>query len=298
VVRIEALMSAESYDSPEATVVEDFSKPELFEARQVPNGTTVSIEKATDASKPNLTQARLTVANRPAANPPWAMVGRKFSPCTNVKDKGLGFWIQGDGKGELLNVQLKSPVHAFGGVCDRYVKIDFTGPKYVELIEPESDEIPSYTWPYMPQRSTWATAGRSAAMGAAYPAFHLPVSYDQIDELNLWYNDLPTSGASCIISPIKALPLKPCKMRNPTITLGDKTLTFPVELQSGQYLECRSANDCKIYDPEGNVVSEIKPTGDWPELQAGENTVKFTAEALPGPGPRAAVTAISRGEPM
>jgi len=31
------------------------------------------------------------------------------------------------------------------------------------------------------------------------------------------------------------------------VTMGGKKLTFPIELESGQYLEFRSLTDCKVY---------------------------------------------------
>ncbi len=283
-VRIEALLSMLDYDSPKATVVEDFGDPTAFSERRIPSGTVAAVTKTTDRIKVGAASGRLAVTSRPAGNPPWAMLGRKFSPCINVANRGLGFWVYGDGKGQVLNLQMKSPPFAHGGLCERYARIDFTGWKYIELIEPESDDIPKHNWPYVP--------------GGTYPLFHIWVSYDTIEELNLWLGDLPAEGVSCDISPIKAIPLRLGTMRNPSITLNGKTLTFPVQLKSGQYLECRSASDCEVYDAEGNTVAKIAPIGDWPELQPGSNGITFKAEPMPGPHPRGAITLITRGEPL
>ncbi len=282
-IRIEVLFSAEEYDSPDATIVEDFSDPAVFSVEQLPSGTIAGITRIIDRVKTGAASGRFAVTRRPVDNPRWAMVGRKFSPCINLANKALGFWVYGDGKGELLNVQTRCPLEAVPGVAERYAKIDFTGWKYIELIEPESDDIPKHDWPYA---------------GELYALFQYWVSYDRIEQLNLWYGDLPADAVSCDISPIQALPLKPGKMRNPTVAVDGRPLVFPTDLESGQYLECRHPGDCKVYDANGHIVAEIAPRGDWLDLAAGDNSITFSAEPLPGPHPRAAVTIITRGDPL
>lgn len=299
IVRIEPLLSAASYDSPDSVVVEDFSKPHAFSVRKTPAGKRVQLTQTDDG------RARLTVDDRPASNPPYAMTGRTFSPCLDLNNKGLGFRVEVDSasgpaeprRSPLLNVQVKSPLHAHGGFCDRYVRLDFTGRSYVELIEPESDTIPLHDWPYMPKRSEWPNRP-DAGMAAAYPTFHIWVSYDKIEELNLWLNELPAGQTSCVIGPIKALPLEPCVLKNPAITLGGRTITFATALQTGQYLECRSPDDCRVYGPKGDVIKKVEVRGDWPVLRAGDNELRLKSASVPEPQPRAAVTVVSFGEPL
>jgi hypothetical protein len=294
-LRIEVLLSAGAYDDPDSVVLEDFSDPAALAESKTTDGVNVRVEKFDGSGK---SVARLT-AERPAqtADGAWAMVGRKHAPLLKLANKGLGFWINGDGRGELLNIQIKSAAHAYGGACDRYVKIDFEGRRYVELIEPESDSMIGPGWPYMPRQEEWSKIA-GGLMGYAYPAFHFHVMYDQIEFVNLWYGNLPSGAVSCELSPIKAIPLKPCKLRHATVAIAGKTVAFPVELESGQYLEFTSMDDCKIYGPKGDVVADVKPTGETPDLSSRENTVHFKAEALPGPHPRAIVTVISQGDPL
>jgi len=292
--RIEALLSVAEYDDPEGVVIEDFAEPATYDTRKVPEGLTAGLEKASKPARPGTTGAKFTAAGGKAGA--WAMVGRKFSPYLNLLDRGLGLWVYGDGGGEVLNLQVKSPLHAYGGVCDRYAKIDFTGWEYIELIEPEGDDIPNHGWPYMPRPEEWSRIG--GLMGYAYPAFHIHVKYDVLENLNLWYGDLPRGGAACYLSPIKSLPLRPCKLSNPAVTIDNRRITFPTQLESGQYLEFRGPDDCTVYGADGNELGKIKPTGDVPLLQPSENHLTFTAEALPGPHPRAAVTVISQGAPL
>ena len=297
-VRIEALLSAADYDAPESTVLEDFANVGAFDSKQASPGSTVSLEQVAERLEIGKVSGRFatTIGPADAAGGRWTMLGRKHSPFLNLTNKGLGLWVYGDGRGETLDLQIKCPVQAYGGFCDRYVKIDFAGWKYVELIEPESDDMPNHGWPYMPRRSQWSA---HLGMASAYPAFHYHVMYDQIESLNLWYGNLPADGkTTCVLSPIKALPLLPCKVKNPTITIGAKTLTFPVELTSGQYLEFRGPGDCKVYDAQGAVIANLVPTGQVPDLVAGDNRLTFSAESGEGPHPRAAVTLITRGDPL
>lgn len=294
-LRIEALLSAADYDAPDSVIVEDFGDPAVFDQRQAAAGVTMRLDRTDDAER-----ARALLAGAPAEGSPsgtWAMVGRKHSPSINLANKGLGLWVHGDGSGAVLNVQIKSPTHAYGGVCDRYARIDFEGWRYVELIEPEGDNIVNHGWPYMPRPEEWSRIG-SGLMAYAYPAFHYHVMYDQIESVNLWYGNLPPGGTTCRLSPIKAVPLQPCRMRDPSVTIGGETITFPVELESGQYLEFRSLDDCQLIGPKGDVLADVTPVGNVPELAAGDNAVRFKAEALSGAHPRAMVTVISQGDPL
>jgi len=78
----------------------------------------------------------------------WARLDREFAPLLDLsKQQGLGFWVHGDGRGEVLNVRLESPVtFPLGRLPDRYVTIDYTGWRYFELVESESSRWSDYVW--------------------------------------------------------------------------------------------------------------------------------------------------------
>lgn len=63
-------------------------------------------------------------------------------------NRGIGLWICGDGKGEILNLQLKSVVDGEYGhmerLCDHCVVADFEGWSYREIPEPEGERIFEY----------------------------------------------------------------------------------------------------------------------------------------------------------
>ena len=71
---------------------------------------------------------------------------------------------------------------------------------------------------------------------------------------------------------------------------------FPVDLESECFLEFNSMADCKVYDLDGKLLQEVKPQGDVPLLDAGENQVKFNCGIEPELRARAKVTVISTGE--
>src|SRR5262249_39487936 len=139
--------------------------------------------------------------------------------------EGLGLWIHGDGQGELLNLQLRSPEHVVAGIGDHYIQIGFSGWRYFELVEPESRRWVQYTWPY----------------GDPYSIYRESVSFSQISSLSLWFNNLPpTNSVMCHLDTIKALPLSKFVLRRPAVAIGKHILRFPVEIETGSYLEMRS----------------------------------------------------------
>jgi len=273
-LRIEALMSARSYDAPENMVLADLNDPADFSDRQNAPGVTSDLGKITYSAANENSEPRSA----------WAKVGQQFSPTLNLSEhQALGVWIYGDGQGEVLNFQLNSPHHIAGGIGEHYVIVDFTGWRYFELIEPEGERYAQYSWPY----------------GSAYAIYRESVNYGQIESLNLWYNNIPQGKAvTCSLKPIKALPLVSTKLINPAITIGGETITFPTEIETGSYLEFNSMSDCKLYGPQGGLIKEVIPQGQAPVLAEGDNRIECTYQVSDDVNGRANVTIISKGDPI
>jgi len=312
-LRIEALLSAGAYDAPGNIVLADFADPSSFTGHHSPP--TISA-KLTTASSPSILSlskgAPGTVSgcftagsSRASRKGAWAMLERTFTPALNLAaQQGMGVWIHGDGQGEILNFQVQSPHHVSEAMAEHYVIVDFTGWRYFELIEPEGERFQDYVWPYNQPKLTWDKETESADnapqhwISGQYGIYRESVAYDQIATLSIWYNNLPPGKTvKTYISPIKALPLEDKKLTNPTVTVGGKTLTFPVEIESGFYLEFNSISDCKLYNRAGAMVGEVKPVGDVPTIGRGENEVELRVTAE-GATPRAFVTVITEGEPL
>jgi len=182
-----------------------------------------------------------------------------------------------------LNVQLRSPPHVVGGIGDHYVPIDFTGWRYVELIEPEGARHADYQWPY----------------GDIYSIYRESVEFGQIETLGLWLNHLPVGKrVSLHLSPLRALPLVKTKLIRPSIAVGGASVTFPVEIESGCYLEFHAPDDCKLYGPQGELIRQVNPEGQVPIVERGDNRVQFRCNTPAGTSARAHVTVITQGKPL
>ena len=168
---------------------------------------------------------------------------RTFSKPVNLLEKGFGVWIHGDGKGEVLNFQWRAPEHISVGLSEHYAVIDFTGWRYFEFVEPESERLMDYGWPYFYTNPDKDFGGVEGIKRLNRVPATFWVDYGKLDSLKLWYNNLPKGEeVKCYLSPVKALPHVKAKLVNPSIKIGDHTITFPTRLPSGSYLEFRSLN--------------------------------------------------------
>ncbi|MFA6929186.1 MAG: hypothetical protein WCT05_02585, partial [Lentisphaeria bacterium] len=120
--------------------VQNFASIAVFTSR------TVKAEISRQAS-PHGDAVRFTAtAQKPIG---CARFEQRFTPPLNLQGQyGFGVWIHGDGNGEVLNFQLRSIRLQASGLCEKLVKIDFTGWKYCALIENGAAQVMEYLWPY------------------------------------------------------------------------------------------------------------------------------------------------------
>jgi len=282
-LRIEVLMSAGPYDAAENVTLADFSKDKNFPDRDAISGISTELHSSSEQVKVgSVSGCYRASSTRSAGKGAWTKIGKKFSPTLDLSNhQALGVWIYGDGKGEVLNFQVRSPKHLSEAIGEHYVVIDFSGWRYFELIEPEGERYADYSWPY----------------GDNYSIYRELVKYGSVESLSLWYNNLPPNKTvTCYLSPVKALPTVKVKLINPAVTISDNTIIFPTEVESGCYLEFYSRSDCKLYSPQGELICEVKSQGKVPVLEAGKNQVKFTCGTSSVAAARAHVTVISRGQ--
>lgn len=285
-LRIEALMSAGPFEAAGNVVLADAESAGAFADRGAAPGVTAELSACADTLDGKSAALRFTATNSTSgARASWAKAGRTFSPPLNLSERqGLGLWIHGDGQGEVLNVQLRSPDHLVVGIGEHYVVVDFTGWRYVALVEPEGRRFADYVWPY----------------GDPYAIYRESVNYGQVSSLTLWLNNIPPGKTvTCRLGPIKAVPLASGVVRNPAVAIGGRSIAFPVALESGAYLEADTTGAARHYAPDGALKADIKADGAMPEPASGENEVRFTCESSPeGPPPRAAVTVCCEGEAL
>jgi hypothetical protein len=288
-LRIEPLYSAAPYGSDDAVLLASFEEPGEFAGRGAAEGVALELEPTPALPEvPAATGGRCAGFGASSARGErrgsWARVTKEFAPPLDLsRREALGVWIRGDGKGQTLNVQLACPEHIVAGLGEHYVVVDFEGWRYFELIEPEGERFERYSWPY----------------GNPYAIYRENVDYAHVKSLGLWYNDLPPGErVSCILGPIKALPLIAAKLRSPSITIDGKTVVFPVDIETGSYLEFRPPEDARLYGPTGGLIGHVKPAGDIPTLRRGPNLVKFGTAEMQRARTRARVTVISMGEAL
>jgi len=298
-VRIEALLSMSLYEG-NGEVLATFAATNEFSQVQAAEGVSCSLQSVSTPVKAGAASGCF-VAKSDKTNTfcAWAMADKKFSKPVSLLEKGFGVWIHGDGKGEVLNFQWRAPEHLSGGLSEHYTVIDFTGWRYFEFVEPESDRLMDYGWPYL-----YANPDKEFGSAESIQRFNrfagtFWVDYGKLDSLKLWYNHLPQGQeVKCYLSPIKALPHIKAKLVNPSIEIGGQTITLPTTLESGSYLEFRSQTDCKVYDAKGELIGEIKPQGNVPQLEPGNNAVRFSYDVSPGASARANVTIISQDDTL
>lgn len=287
-LRLEALYSVAPYDSPDSVLVADAASLDQFTVRRTASGVTQTLQGSTEQVKAGDASLRFAATNqRPSARGAWAHAGMRFeapyfsiTPCD-----ALGVWIHGDGKGEVLNLQLSTPREYMQAYGEHYVTIDFTGWRYFEIPLRERDAARhrDYEWPY-------------ASLGGIYMT---AVNRNHVGEVNLYLNNVPPGETATVyLSPIKALRTSRVPLANPAIALNGQQLSLPVTLHSGDYVELAALDDCRVYDERGTLLQRLTVPGEAPVLKAGENRLAFTCGRPEGYSARAELTAIACGPPL
>jgi hypothetical protein len=286
--RIEALLSVADYNDQGAVTVINTTDASNFSPSSSSSSIKTSIAVRTEANpvwaKPAIEIS--TLNNTDQTKGSWVKIGKTFSPEIDLRqNQALGFWICGDGQNELLNVRLESPpAISFGAIADHYINVDFTGWRYYELLESESEKHSDYSWP----------EGE-----APYHIYRELISYDKVQNISLWYNNLPKdTPVRCMVSPVKALKAVSAVIANPRLTINGKTIRFPAKMESGSYIEYLSDHKCKLYGAKGELIAIVAPEGDIPLLLNGKNTVTFQQDAEAKTNVRTKITLLSIGNPL
>ena len=279
-LRIEALLSAGPYDAENNIVLADFTAEGGFPKYSAAPGVTASLAPSDRQVKIGATSGLLTASHTQTGRAnTWAFFEKTFEPVMNLSaHEAMGVWIHGDGSGAVLNFKIQSPSHISHADGDHYVIVNFTGWRYFELIEPEGDRHADYSWPY----------------GGHYSTYRERVQYGNIERFSVWCNNLPPGKTmTCYLSPVKAVPVVETKLVNPSVRVGEKTITFPVEIKSGEYLELLAPDDCKLYGRGGELIREVEVEIPIPILANGENEIAFTCETANNVSARANVMIIT-----
>jgi hypothetical protein len=293
-LRIEALLSPSAFDAPDSKVLTDSGNTSEFGKPETQKGVTAALEPGKPDSEVILSAENANVEPYRA----WAAFRKDFASPVDLKNMGLGLWVVGDGQGEVLNVQLRSPVHLGGGLADHYIHVDFTGRRYFELVEPESDALGVYEWAHT-RRLSDMLSNPVGITGFLYPMYHIWMDYGQIASITVGVNNVPVGKSVRVgISTIKAVLLNKKKLVNPEVKLDGRMLTFPVELDAGSYLEFLAPDNCKIYDERGECLGNVAPSGQVPEIKSGHNMLGFGCDSAAKGCGRAKLSVMMYGEPL
>jgi hypothetical protein len=317
-VRIEALMAAVPDDARGAPTLTDGREADAFTERRSADG--VAFDFAASPLRTPDGQPCLRSAARNSgltAVEAWTMARRTFAPPLDLLRSrvgavaqgaaqsqapgggsvGFGLWVHGDGQGATLNLRLRSPLAVTRALSDHYVVIDFTGWRYVEFIEQESDRVEDYRWPPDIPKAAWELEDEHTVLGR-YDVYRESVDFARVESASFWFGKIPTGrNVECHMGPVHVLPLRQVRCQDPALSVGGRTVTFPVAMESGSFLEVDREDHGTLFSPEGKLLTEFKPQGLIPELVRGVNEV-HCACAPTGESVRLRITLAVSGRPF
>jgi hypothetical protein len=298
-IRIEALLSAEKYDADESFAIEEFADLAVYGDVTTQQGVSAEFSRASGPVRGGTGGAMLTAKNN-GSDPKraWVCVERVFEKPVDLSGKGMGLWVHGDGQGAMLNIQLRNPRHVTFALTEHYIKLDFTGWRYVELLDTADYEIEDFEWPYSKPRADWEK-DLASAMGFAYPMYHAHLNYAQIGELRITMNNLPEGKeVNVMIGAIRAIPHKETSFKNPVLNLSGRDIAFPLELASGNMLEFTPPRAFTVYDKTGEIFTSGELEHDAPQLKSGVTDIVFTCEPAADANAHARVTITTAGNAL
>jgi hypothetical protein len=205
-------------------------------------GVTTDVDRSKDA-KAGKSSILLSASSSLSDNSGWSAAGRKLPSTLNLSSmKAIGLWVKGDGKGATVKLQLRDSQK---GRADYYIKLDFVGWQYIELLEPSIDSL---------DRS-------------------------DVQYIIFYFNNIPAKESiRCQIDGIRALKDSGKEILvNPDITINSQVISFPVTLEANGSIILKSKGECRVYDKDGNE-KPVKPSQSLPELSPGENEVVFKCD--------------------
>jgi hypothetical protein len=191
--------------------------------------------------------------------------------------RALGTWVEGDGSGAFLHFVIEDSGR--WSVRDYYVRLNFTGWRYIQMPESAKGEVYDFAFPYS---NYWSIRG---------------LNFGAISRLYVFLTGVK-SGATVKASfrTLEALHEKPLPLHNPTLRVNDKSIMFPVQLEPDWYLEYDGSAKARVFDPNGFTKAEITISR-VPSLRQGPNVIELSCDRAEGRGETAKVTLATRGEP-
>jgi hypothetical protein len=246
----------EAYDAPSAMTLESFDEPDATarapEARGATfaydskhtaggcyEGVTQELTRSSEIVKLGTMSGRYTATSTRDDNGGWSVKGKRFKEPLDLSGfAGVGFWLHGDGGGQLFKLQLRD---AEGGWQDMVTRVDFTGWRYFRF-----------------------DLGGPKLKATA-----------KIEAVNIYYNGIPAGKTvTCHVDEIRLLP-PPEPLRDPTMTVAGRRVRFPVAMNAGDRLVFKGMEDCTVRRQSG-AVEAVKPEGSAVRVGPGRSPVDFS----------------------
>jgi len=222
---------------------------------------------------------RASNADKDAVSRSTRVVADFAEPLDLRKHRGLGLWVRGDGKGELLFIELISG----GAVRQYYVPITFTGERYFEF----------------PLAETCAGRYYAYAPWDGFAAWHVTLkgfNYTRVNRLAMGLHKIPGGAdVSCAVAGIKALKELGAGLANPSVQVGDQTLFFADTLSPGDYLIYEGGRVGQVRDANFRLLREVKAQTEPVTPASGLSTATVAYEGVDGPAPWARLEFNCRG---
>lgn len=197
--------------------------------------------------------------------------------------RGLGFWVRGDGKGELLFVELTNR----GNKRQYYAPVDFTGERYFEfpLGEMCLGRYYAYDWDLWSGFASWWQTLKG-------------FDYGHVDRIAIGFNAIPAGERfCCAIGGIKALKELQVRLRRASLELGGRRMWFEDAIAPGCYLIYDGGAAAEIRDANYKLLRKVGVQGDRLELPGGESIINVSYQGAEGPAPWARVEFKCSGAP-
>ncbi|MBR5439452.1 MAG: hypothetical protein IKV61_04470 [Clostridia bacterium] len=197
--------------------------------------------------------------------------------------KGVGVWCYGDNSNATICINLINTTLNKHVSSEHYIKVDFLGWRYFAFSKSQNGVCADFKGQKLEYKNY-------LNLQKFYGYYRGGQDFNVISKVKITVKGKTTAR----LKPIKLLPIKECKIENPTITIGDSSLTIYATLKPYEYLEY---NGKKVVhkDRAGNVLSLPKIVGEL-KVDSGNQTVKVrTQNGETGEPLRAQITLVTKG---
>ncbi|MDD4017370.1 MAG: hypothetical protein PHV28_05440 [Kiritimatiellae bacterium] len=278
-VRVEAFYVPGDFSAKNPLVLFDPASEEGVTASSASN-VVFRTARATDPARGAVLRLHAENKGTPR-NGSWTCVERVFSPHASPGgSRAMGFWVQGDGSGAILNFQLNGAREYGGTVSDHFVKLDFTGWRYVDFVMREREAEEALRWKWEASRSS--------------RRFRSILNMNHLYSVAFLLNSIPP-GREVNIALSEARMFRDTRVTldKPVLAVNGEKHPVPFALVSGDFAELEEGV-WRHYREDGTLLAEAAAAP--LSLSPGINEFRFAAGG--GNGLRAEVTVFAKGAPF